>query len=104
MIKLSLDKDGYLINLNDCSDLVIKKLAMNERIILTNDHWEVLNLLRTFYKQFNHTPNQRIFTKYVANNLGKDKGNSLYLMKLFDSNPVKMAAKIAGLPRPTNCF
>ena len=33
-----------------------------------------------------------------------DKGNSIYLHKLFPGNPAKLAAKIAGLPRPTNCI
>jgi len=36
--------------------------------------------------------------------LGADKGNSLHLNKLFNGTPAKLAAKLAGLPRPTNCL
>ena len=46
----------------------------------------------------------RPFVKLVKDQLGKDKGNSIYLMELFGPSPAKMAAKCAGLPRPTNCL
>ena len=42
--------------------------------------------------------------KLVAARLGATKGNSIYLLSLFPGNPAKLAAKIAGLPRPTNCL
>ncbi|HEY6610019.1 MAG TPA: TusE/DsrC/DsvC family sulfur relay protein, partial [Pseudomonas sp.] len=33
-----------------------------------------------------------------------EKGNSLHLNKLFHGTPAKLAAKLAGLPKPTNCI
>jgi tRNA 2-thiouridine synthesizing protein E len=42
--------------------------------------------------------------KLVRESLGEDKGTSIYLLGLFPGNPAKVAAKIAGLPRPTNCI
>ncbi|MCZ6459336.1 MAG: TusE/DsrC/DsvC family sulfur relay protein, partial [Gammaproteobacteria bacterium] len=36
--------------------------------------------------------------------LGAEKGTSIYLLKLFPGSPAKLLAKIAGLPRPTNCL
>ncbi|MES2603574.1 MAG: TusE/DsrC/DsvC family sulfur relay protein, partial [Pseudomonadota bacterium] len=32
------------------------------------------------------------------------KGNSLYLLSLFPGSPARLAARIAGLPRPVNCM
>ncbi|WP_062267555.1 TusE/DsrC/DsvC family sulfur relay protein [Endozoicomonas arenosclerae] len=104
MKDLKLDKDGYLVNLSDWSPEVAHQLAAEDDLVLRDDHWEVLNLLREYYQKFEHAPSQRPFVKYVANQLGKDKGNSIYLMKLFPGSPAKLAARIAGLPRPTNCF
>jgi tRNA 2-thiouridine synthesizing protein E len=46
----------------------------------------------------------RVLVKLVARELGREKGNSLYLLRLFPDSPAKLAAKIAGLPRPTNCL
>ena len=104
MTELNLDKDGYLVKMDDWSSDVAASLALEEGIELTEAHWEVLNALRDFYSAYEHAPSQRPFVKYVANVLGKEKGNSMYLMGLFPGSPARLAARIAGLPRPTNCF
>ncbi|OED45247.1 sulfurtransferase TusE [Endozoicomonas sp. (ex Bugula neritina AB1)] len=100
----ALDQDGYLINLNDWTPAVAEVLAADEGILLGEAHWEILKALRSFYLTFGIAPSQRPFVKYIAKSLGKEKGNSLYLMALFPESPAKVAARIAGLPRPTNCF
>ncbi|MGH8425826.1 MAG: TusE/DsrC/DsvC family sulfur relay protein, partial [Pseudomonas fluorescens] len=41
---------------------------------------------------------------YIALKLGPLKGNSLHLNRLFKGTPAKLAAKLAGLPKPTNCL
>ena len=46
---LELDKDGYLVDLNQWSTDVANALAAAERLELTADHWEILELLRGFY-------------------------------------------------------
>jgi tRNA 2-thiouridine synthesizing protein E len=46
----------------------------------------------------------RILVKLVANELGPEKGNSLYLLQLFPGSPARVASRIAGLPRPANCI
>ena len=101
---LTLDKDGYLADLNQWNSDVAEQLAALEGITLTPAHWEVIDALRAFYQQYQLVPSQRPFVKHIANTLGADKGNSIYLMQLFPQSPAKLAARIAGLPRPTNCF
>lgn len=101
---LELDKDGYLVNLDQWSREAAGLLAADEGVTLTEAHWEIIEALRAFYQEYQLSPSQRPFVKHIANTLGKDKGNSLYLMKLFPESPAKVAARIAGLPRPTNCF
>ncbi|MRI34452.1 sulfurtransferase TusE [Endozoicomonas sp. OPT23] len=101
---LNLDKDGYLLDTAEWSREIADQLANDSGVQLTDDHWQVLELLRNFYQEFEHAPSQRPFVKYIANHLGKEKGSSMYLMKLFPESPAKLAARIAGLPRPTNCF
>ena len=103
-MELKLDKDGYLRDTADWNQDVATMLARESGVELTDEHWQILELLQAFYQEFEHAPSQRPFVKYIANNLGKDKGNSMYLMKLFPESPAKLAARIAGLPRPTNCF
>jgi len=101
---LELDKDGYLVDLSDWSTDVANALAALESLELTPEHWEILELLRGFYDEFQLSPATRPLIKYTALKLGPDKGNSLHLNRLFNGTPAKLAAKLAGLPRPTNCL
>jgi len=99
-----LDKDGFLLNLNDWNTDVAAQLALQEGITLTDAHWEVIHCLRDFYQEFELSPAMRPLTKYLKQTLGADKSGSIYLMTLFPGSPAKLAAKIAGLPRPENCL
>lgn len=45
---LELDKDGYLVDLNAWSVEVANALASAEALELTDEHWEILKLLRGF--------------------------------------------------------
>lgn len=101
---IELDKDGYLADLNDWSPEVATALAVQNDIELTPDHWEILQLLRNFYEEFQLSPATRPLIKYTALKLGAEKGNSLHLNRLFNGTPAKLAAKLAGLPKPTNCL
>lgn len=101
---ITLDKEGYLKDLGDWDEKVAHALALRENIELTPAHWEIIHVLRDFYQRFEHSPAMRILVKSVKQTLGEDKGNSLYLMQLFPDSPAKRAARIAGLPRPTNCL
>lgn len=101
---IALDKDGYLANLEDWSESVAEALARDEALHLNAEHWEVLHLLRAFYAEFQLSPANRPLIKYVALNLGAEKGTSLHLNLLFKGAPAKLAAKLAGLPKPTNCL
>lgn len=101
---IELDKDGFLVELSDWSTEVASALAAAEDLDLTPEHWEVLELLRSFYEEFQLSPATRPLIKYTAMKLGPDKGNSLHLNRLFKGTPAKLAAKLAGLPKPTNCL
>jgi tRNA 2-thiouridine synthesizing protein E len=98
------DKEGYLAHRDEWTPALAEALAKHEQITLTPAHWEILNLLREFYQQYELTPAMRPLVKQVALKLGSDKGRSIYLMELFPPSPAKIASKIAGLPRPTNCL
>ncbi|MDH0618177.1 TusE/DsrC/DsvC family sulfur relay protein [Pseudomonas fulva] len=101
---IALDKDGFLVNLEDWSPATARGLATREGIALTPDHWEILSLLRTFYQEYQLSPATRPLIKYAALKLGPEKGNSAHLNRLFNGTPAKLAAKLAGLPKPTNCI
>lgn len=102
-MKPQLDKEGFLTQLSEWNESVALGIANQEGIELTSAHWEVLHLIRNFYKQYDLSPTTRVLVKIVKDNVGDTKGNSIYLMGLFSGKPAKLAAKIAGLPKPANC-
>lgn len=101
---VAFDKEGYLKNLTQWTPEVADALARREGIDLTPAHWEIIELLQRFHRQFEHSPAMRILVKAVSKELGGEKGKSIYLLTLFPGSPAKLAARIAGLPRPANCL
>ena len=100
------DQEGFLRKLSDWSPAVAEQIAAAEAeaVDLTPRHWEVLDLLRRYYTEFDSSPAMRALVKYCRLNLGEEKGKSIYLMTLFPGSPAKIGCKIAGLPKPENCL
>lgn len=98
------DKEGFLKHLDQWDEHIAQHIARQEGIDLTEQHWEIIHLLRNFYKEYELSPAMRPLVKYVKQQLGDDKGKSIYLLKLFPGSPAKLASKIAGLPKPDNCL
>lgn len=101
---IATDNDGYLDCFDEWNEAVAEMIATHEKIALTPAHWEIIHALRDFYRQFEQSPAMRPLVKYLGQRCGADKGNSIYLLKLFPGSPAKIASKIAGLPRPEHCL
>ena len=98
------DKHEYLLNIEDWSEDLASHIASLEGITLTDNHWEVVRFVRQFYLEYKTSPAIRMLVKAMAKELGPDKGNSIYLYKLFPKGPAKQATRIAGLPKPAKCI
>lgn len=99
------NNEGFLEDPWAWSRDVAAVIAGEDGIELTGAHWEIIEFLRSFYRDYQMSPpSNRLFVKAVKDALGDDKGNSIYLMQLFPGTPAKTACRIAGLPRPTNCL
>jgi tRNA 2-thiouridine synthesizing protein E len=100
----ALDSEGFLLDLASWNESVARHLAAAEGMTLTAEHWEIIHLTRGFYQQYKLSPAMRPLVKYLRQQLGADKGNSIYIMRLFPGSPAKLISKIAGLPKPDNCL
>lgn len=98
------DQEGFLRRLEDWQAEVAEQIAAAEGIELSDQHWEVISLLRDYYREFDSSPAMRPLVKYCCLKLGPEKGRSVYLMRLFPGSPAKLGSKIAGLPKPENCL
>ena len=64
---------------------------------LTDRHWQVITFMRKEYAEKGTGPTVRA--------LGKSSGVSVKeLYQLFPKGPAKLAAKIAGIPKPRGCI
>ncbi|MCW5197148.1 TusE/DsrC/DsvC family sulfur relay protein [Buchnera aphidicola] len=80
------------------------KIAKKENIIMTENHWEIIYLIRKIYFKYNINPTNRILLKIIKKEIGNNKSNNLYLLSLFPHGIIKQANKIAGLPTSTICL
>lgn len=99
------NSEGFLEHASEWTPEVALTIATEANIELNDNHWEIINMLRDFYKEHEISPpSNRLFVKAVRERFDEARGNSIYLMQLFPGTPAKTACRIAGLPRPTNCL
>ena len=98
------DDEGFLQDPNQWSPTLAEEIAARESLELTAEHWEIIDLLRNYYQRFEASPAMRALVKYSSQELGPEKGRSIYLLSLFPGSPARLGSKIAGLPKPHNCL
>jgi dissimilatory sulfite reductase related protein len=95
---VEVNDEGFFINPEQWTEEMAPELARREGIEeLTDAHWTVLRYMRSEFFAKGTGPTVRA--------LGKSSGVSvkeLYL--LFPKGPAKVAARIAGIPKPRGCI
>lgn len=97
---LELLPDGRLADLADWNEDVAQSLAAKEDITLTDEHWEVISLLRIYYAEFHVSPIRKLLKRTITERLGAEKADDSYLAKLFPQNVLIQGTRIAGVPVP----
>jgi tRNA 2-thiouridine synthesizing protein E len=96
-VSINVDEDGFIENPDQWNENVAVALASTEdQLILTDEHWKVINYLRDYFKQYGIAP----MIRKLCNETGYDLRK---IYELFPSGPAKGACKVAGLPKPTGC-
>ena len=91
------DGNGNLTDPHSWNEDVARALAAEDGIELTQEHWDVINYLRTEYTENNEQPMERAINKGMSKVWGR-KVTSKDLYDLFPLAPSKQGNKIAGLP------
>jgi len=97
------DEEGYLTDLSVWNSDLAVLIAEDEKIEMSEEHWEVVNFLREYYDEYQIAPAVRVLIKAMKKKFGPEKGSNKYMYELFPYGPAKQACKIAGLPKPTGC-
>ncbi len=98
--QIPLDANGHLVNTDDWSEDLALAIADAEGITMTDAHWEIINFLRDYYRQFQATLPLKPLLSEVGKKFGPGQGSTRYLYGLFADRPTRLANKIGGLPRP----
>lgn len=96
--EVELNDEGFFVDPNQWTEDMAPELARREGIDpLTESHWTVLRFVRAQYFDKGTGPTVRV--------LGKTSGVSVKeLYQLFPKGPAKVAARIAGIPKPRGCI
>ena len=101
---IELSEAGWLLNLDEWSEELAEEIKKIEKIAeLTEEHWNIINMARKFFKETGTVCEPRKFSKMMKAEYGKDKSDQKYIYSLFPTGLIKCANKIAGLPRPKGC-
>jgi TusE/DsrC/DsvC family sulfur relay protein len=92
------DPEGFFVHPEQWTEAMADEIARESGIAeLTDRHWQVIDFMRTTYLQTGSAPSIRM--------LGKTSGVPIKeLYQLFPKGPAKLAAKIAGIPKPRGCI
>ena len=95
---VELNDEGFFVHPEQWTEAMVPELARDEGIEeLTDAHWTVVRFMRNEFLTKGSGPTVRV--------LGKASGVSIKeLYQLFPKGPAKVAAKIAGIPKPRGCI
>lgn len=97
LANVKFDSDGFMENAADWTPEIAEALAAEAGMTLTDRHWIVINFARKEFEANGDAPTIRKITKTT-------EVNTKELYQLFPKGPAKLAARIAGLKKPTGCI
>ena len=97
-VAIQLDPDGFFTDPAQWTPEIAEEMARAEGISPMSDkHWQVVRFMRQEFLAKGTGPTVRV--------LGKTSGVSVKeLYELFPRGPAKIAARIAGVPKPKGCI
>ena len=95
---VEVDEEGFLVDSSQWSRELAEEIAKESGIgPLTDRHWKVIEFCREDAKKQGQPPGLRRISKLSGVGMKE-------LYQLFPKGPGKLAAKIAGLPKPKSCI
>jgi len=95
---VEMNEEGFFVHPEQWTEEMVPELAARDGIdALTDAHWTVIRFMRRQFLEKGTGPTVRV--------LGKASGVSIKeLYELFPKGPAKVAARIAGIPKPRGCI
>lgn len=97
MIEVRVDSEGYLVDPGEWTEAWATEIARSQHIELTDEHWEALRFMRTFFDEHQVAPDARFVMRHLTEARGANRNR---LFELFPYGYVGQACKMAGMRRP----
>ncbi|MCG3754104.1 TusE/DsrC/DsvC family sulfur relay protein [Amycolatopsis sp. Poz14] len=96
--EVPVNDEGFFAEPESWTEQMAPEIAREAGIdALTDEHWKVIEFMRREYAEKGTGPTVRA--------LGRTSGVPIKdLYRLFPKGPAKLAAKIAGIPKPRGCI
>jgi tRNA 2-thiouridine synthesizing protein E len=97
-VAADVNDEGFFTDPDQWTEAMVPDLAAAEGLTeLTEDHWRVIRFMRAEFLEKGTGPTVRL--------LAKSSGVPVReLYQLFPKGPAKVAAKLAGIPKPRGCI
>ena len=92
---VDVNEEGYFTNPSQWTKEIAKEIAKEENIGLTDKHFEVLDFIREKHAKGETLTIRSVGTSGIIDIKG--------FYQLFPGAPMKKAAKVAGIPKPSSC-
>ena len=96
MDNIDRNEEGYLNDFSQWNKEVGTKIASENEINMTEQHWEVIDYLQGKHKNEESLSIRGIKKSGVV--------NIKEFYNLFPGGPLKISTKIAGIPKPKSCI
>ena len=92
------DPEGYILNMDEWSEGFARAQAEQEKLVLTDEHWEVIYFIRAHYEEHNVQAQVRDMIKHFREVWGPERGNNHHLHEIFPmGGPQKQGNRLAGI-------
>ena len=95
---VELRADGHLSHLEDWRPELAEQMANNEGLVLTEEHWGVLNTMRAYYEEYNTSPILKLLRRELSRKFDAERASESSLNRLFPQGVQYQASRLAGIP------
>ncbi len=92
------DPEGYILNMEEWSEDFARALAEQEKLVLTDEHWDVIHFIREYYDEHQVQAQVRDMIRHFRAAWGPERGTNHHLHDLFPmGGPQKQGNRLAGM-------
>lgn len=92
------DPEGYILNMDEWSEDFARALAEQEKLALTDEHWDVIRFIREYYDDHQVQAQVRDMIRHFRAAWGPERGTNHHLHDLFPmGGPQKQGNRLAGM-------